>query len=86
MFDHELPVAAVPKGSVVDLSDVELDGKPGDVAVVEVVGIRHSEPRPGLITWETKDGPSFTLPANLRVPVNLPPERSQSSARQPRRS
>ena len=70
MFDHELPVAAIPVGSVVDLKDVVMDGAP---FVVEVEAIHHSTPRPGLITWDTKNGPSFTLSAAQRVPVNLPP-------------
>jgi hypothetical protein len=69
MFDHELPVAAIPVKSVVDLQSVVMDGNP---FVVEVAAIHDGTPRGGLITWDTKNGPSFTLPANLRVPVNLP--------------
>lgn len=67
MFDHELPVAAIPEKAIVDLSSVD-----ASAGAVEVAAIHHSTPRGGLITWDTKDGPSYELPANLRVPVNLP--------------
>jgi hypothetical protein len=84
MFDHELPVAAIPVKSVVDLQSVVMDGAP---FVVEVAAIHHGTPRAGLITWDTRNGPSFTLPANLRVPVNLPAakERSEAGDSAPRR-
>lgn len=83
MFDHELPVAAIPERSVVDIEGV--------TAVVQA--IHCSEPRAGLITWDTDQG-SYALAANRRLPVNLPakPERSDPDAaaarprRRPRRS
>lgn len=67
MFDHELPVAAIPEKAIVDLRAVD-----AAAGAVEVAAIHYGTPRGGLITWDTKDGPSYELPANLRVPVNLP--------------
>lgn len=76
MFDHELPVAAIPERSVVDIEGV----------TVVVQSIHCSEPRAGLITWDTDQG-SYALAANRRLPVNLPAraERSEPDAAVARR-
>lgn len=66
MFDHELPVAAIPERAVANIAHPEEEPYP-----VTVEAIHHSTPRPGLITWDTDQGP-VTLSAALRVPVNLP--------------
>lgn len=74
-FEHELPVAAIPKGSTVDASGIEDCNWP-ELVIREVL---PSTPRAGLITWVTDHGRQV-VSATRRVPVNLPTTRSEKGA------
>lgn len=83
-FKHTLPVAAIPKGSTVDASDIE--DAPHPVLVIR--DVHTSEPRAGLITWDTDHG-RLVMSASRRVPVDLPTtarkEAADGTAPRPRR-
>lgn len=80
-FEHTLPVAAIPVGSVVDASGIE-DAHAAELTIREVL---PSTPRAGLITWVTDKG-RLPMSATRRVPVNLPArsERKEADGPAPR--
>lgn len=67
-----LPVAAIPKGSVVRLSDEDADG---ESRLFTIDKISYSDPVPGTITWIDKEGMEEPLSAILRVEVVSLPDK-----------